>query len=325
MGSEQLFAAIASDPVRVCTSFTASLIALRDYFLAEKVTTVAMEATGVYWIPVYEVLEEAGLEVCVVNAAHARNLPVRKTDLNDCQWIAELHAKEMLNSGFIPPTLIRELRDYTRLRHDPIEMCSPHILHRQKALDQMNIKLHVVLSDLTEVSGQRLVKAILDGVRAADQLLELGAAQGLKTKRQKRLEALPGRWQESQIFALRQAYENWQHYPQQLGACDQQIALVLGRLAGRGPRIATKWTDQVASAAFSRACRTHILRDGTKFGAKQIPCVGRILPACSRQARRANRQHCRRPQTGGAVLPHAQIWLGLRRAGTGRIQKKYKE
>jgi transposase len=235
VGSEQLFAAIASGPVRVFTSFTASLIQLRDFLLAEKVTTVAMEATGVYWIPVYEVLEEAGLEVCVVNAAHARNLPARKTDMNDCQWIAELHAKEMLNSGFIPPALVRELRDYTRLRHDHIEMCSPHILHMQKALDQMNIKIHEVLSDLTGVSGQRMVKAILDGVRAADELLELCDAQVLKTKRQKMLDALHGRWKESQIFALRQAYENWQHYQRQLGACDQQIALVLGRLAAQAP------------------------------------------------------------------------------------------
>jgi hypothetical protein len=145
VGSEQLFVAVGPGSVRVFSSFTASLIQLKDYLLEQKVTTVAMEATGVYWLPSYEVLEEAGLEVCVVNAAHARNLPARKTDMKDCQWLAELHTKQMLNSGFIPPTDIRELRDYTRLRQDHIEMGSPHILHMQKALDQMNIKIHEVL------------------------------------------------------------------------------------------------------------------------------------------------------------------------------------
>jgi transposase len=235
VGSEQLFAAIASGPVRIFSSFTTSLTSLREYLLQEHVTTVAMEATGVYWIPVYEVLEEAGLEVCLVNAAHARNLPARKTDMNDCQWIAELHSKEMLNSGFIPPALIRELRDYTRLRQYHVEMCAPHILHMQKALDLMNLKIHDVLSDITGASGQRLVRALIGGERNALALLELCDAQVLKAKRQRMLDALQGRWKESQLFALRQAYENWQHYQRQISACDQQIAQVLARLAEATP------------------------------------------------------------------------------------------
>ena len=208
VGSEQLFVAVGPGSVRVFSSFTASLIQLKYHLLEQKVTTVAMEATGVYWLPVYEVLEEAGLEVCVVNAAHARNLPARKTDMKDCQWLAELHSKQMLNSGFIPPTAIRELRDYTRLRQDHIQMSSPHILHMQKALDQMNIKIHEVLSDITGASGQRLVQAIIEGVRDRELLLSLCDAQVLKHKRQRMLAALQGRWKESQVFALRQAYEN---------------------------------------------------------------------------------------------------------------------
>jgi transposase len=231
VGSEQLFVAVGPGSVRVFSSFTASLIQLKDYLLEQKVTTVAMEATGVYWLPAYEVLEEAGLEVCVVNAAHARNLPARKTDMKDCQWLGELHTKQMLNSGFIPPTAIRELRDYTRLRQDHIEMGSPHILHIQKALDQMNIKIHEVLSDITGVSGQRMVQAIIDGVRNRELLLALCDVQVLKHKRQRMLDALEGRWKPSQVFALRQAYENWGHYQKQIAACDQQIAAVLERLA----------------------------------------------------------------------------------------------
>jgi transposase len=238
VGSEQLFVATGPGSVRVFSSFTASLIQLRDYLLEQKVTTVAMEATGVYWLPAYEVLEEAGLEVCVVNAAHARNLPARKTDMKDCQWLAQLHSKQMLNSGFIPPTAIRELRDYTRLRQDHIEMGTPHILHMQKALDQMNIKIHEVLSDITGASGQRLIQAIIDGVRNRELLLALCDEQVIKHKRQRMLDALEGRWKESQLLALRQAYENWLHYQKQIAACDQQIARVLERLAPPEPVIA---------------------------------------------------------------------------------------
>ena len=235
VGSEQLFVAVGCSHVRVFSSFSASLVELKDYLLEQKVTTVAMEATGVYWLPVYEVLEEAGLEVCVVNAAHARNLPARKTDMKDCQWLAELHSKQMLNSGFIPPATIRELRDYTRLRQDHIEMSSPHILHIHKALDQMNIKIHEVLSDITGVSGQRMVQAIINGVRNPELLLGLCDPQVLKNKRERMLAALEGRWKESQVFALRQAYENWLHYQKQIAACDQQIGRVLERLAANTP------------------------------------------------------------------------------------------
>jgi transposase len=239
VGSEQLFAAVASGPVRVFSSFTASLIQLKDFLLEQQVSTVAMEATGVYWLPVFEVLEEAGLEVCVVNAAHARNLPARKTDMKDCQWLAELHSKQLLNSGFIPPAAIRELRDYSRLRQDHIEMASPHVLHMHKALDQMNIKIHEVLSDLTGASGRRLIDAILAGERQPEVLVNLCDVLVLKNKRAAMLAALQGRWKESQVFALRQAYENWSHYQKQIAACDQQIARVLEGLAAQRPPLDT--------------------------------------------------------------------------------------
>jgi transposase len=235
VGSEQLFVAVAAGPVRVFSTFTTALIQIKEPLLAQQVTPVAMEATGVYWVPIFEVLEEAGLEVYVVNAAHARNLPARKTDMKDCQWLAELHSKQMLNSGFIPPAAIRELRDYTRLRQDHIQMATPHILHMQKALDQMNLKIHEVLSDLTGASGQRLVEAILGGERQPERLVALCDVLGLKNKRSQMIEALQGRWKESQLFALRQAYENWGHYQKQIAACDQQMGQVLERLAAQQP------------------------------------------------------------------------------------------
>ena len=114
VGSEQLFVAVVGGPVQIFETFTESLHALRDCLLRQGVTTVAMEATGVYWLPVYEVLEAAGLKVCVVNGAHVKSLPGRKSDMADCQWLAELHSCGLLRPAFVPPAQIRQLRDYVR-------------------------------------------------------------------------------------------------------------------------------------------------------------------------------------------------------------------
>ncbi|HVO22440.1 MAG TPA: IS110 family transposase [Candidatus Margulisiibacteriota bacterium] len=232
VGSEKLHVAIVNGPVQVFDTFTESLYALRDMVLAAGVTTVAMEATGVYWLAVYEVLEAAGLEVCVVNGAHVKSLPGRKSDLQDCQWLAELHSCGLLRSGFLPSAIIRRLRDYQRLRQDHIRMASAHIQHMQKALDRMNLKIHEVLSDLTGVSGLRLVRALVQGVRNRTVLLELCDQQILRHKRERMLKALRGHWKDEHLFALRQALEGWEFYQRQIADCDQQITRVLQDLAG---------------------------------------------------------------------------------------------
>jgi len=235
VGSERLHVAVVNQAVQVFDTFTDSLQALRDYLLSAGVTTVAMEATGVYWLPVYEVLEAAGLEVCVVNGAHVKSLPGRKSDMQDCQWLAELHSHGLLRSGFVPPHDIRRLRDYQRLRQDHIRMGSAHIQHMQKALDRMNLKIHEVLSDLTGLSGLGLVRAILDGVRDRQQLLALCDVQIVQRKREAMLKALKGNWQPEHLFALRQAYEGWKFYQQQIAACDHEISAVLEQLAAGAP------------------------------------------------------------------------------------------
>lgn len=233
LGTEKAFVAIAEGPVRVFSTFTASLRDLRDFLLEEKVVSVAMEATGVLWIPIYEMLTDAGLECCVVNAAHARNLPARKTDMKDCQWIASLHSKQMLSSGFIPPAQIRELRDYWRLRKDHVEMGSAHLLHIQKALEQMNLKIHEVLSDMTGASARALIEAIVAGERCPQELLKKCDPQIVDKKSVKMLAALEGHWKASQLFALEQGYENWQHYQKQIGKCDQKIAELLRSMTAK--------------------------------------------------------------------------------------------
>ena len=235
VGSERLHVAVVNQPVQIFDTFTESLQALRDYLLRAGVTTVAMEATGVYWLPVYEVLEAAGLEVCVVNGAHVKSLPGRKSDMQDCQWLAELHRHGLLRGGFVPPQAIRRLRDYQRLRQDHIRMGSAHIQHMQKALDRMNLKIHEVLSDLTGLSGLRLIQAILEGVRAPLLLLERCDVQIVRRKREAMLKALKGNWQPEHLFALRQAHEGWQFYQQQIAACDREISAVLEQLAAGAP------------------------------------------------------------------------------------------
>lgn len=235
VGSERLHVAVVNQAVQVFDTFTDSLHALRDYLLSAGVTTVAMEATGVYWLPVYEVLEAARLEVCVVNGAHVKSLPGRKSDMQDCQWLAELHSHGLLRGGFVPPHDIRRLRDYQRLRQDHIRMGSAHIQHMQKALDRMNLKIHEVLSDLTGRSGLRLIQAILQGVRAPHLLLECCDVQIVTRKRAALLKAVKGNWQAEHLFALRQAYEGWQFYQRQIAACDREISAVLAELAASAP------------------------------------------------------------------------------------------
>lgn len=232
VGSEQLHVSIAGGPAKVFGTTTAELHALRDYFLEQGVRTVAMEATGIYWLCPYEVLEEAGLEVVVVNGKYVKNLPGRKTDLSDCQWQATLHAHGLLKPGFVPPEHIRRLQDYLRLRSDHIVMAGSHEQHMQKALDRMNLKIHEVISDLTGVSGLKMVQAILAGERQPGALLALCDQQIQKRKAGRLRAALEGSWKAEHLFALRQAYELWQFYQQKIAECDQAIETVLQGLVG---------------------------------------------------------------------------------------------
>ena len=236
VGSEYMHVAVYNGPTTVFTTMTSQLYEIAKFFKEQAVTTVVMEATGVYWMALYQVLEEAGLEVLVVNGAHVKNLPGRKSDMSDPQWLAELHAHGLLRSGFVPPESIRRLRDYQRLRQDHIQMGSAHILHMQKALDRMNIKIHEVLSQLVGVSGLRVIRAILKGERNAEKLVELCDDQVLATKRERMIEALHGFWQPEHLFALGQGLEGWEFYQQQMAACDQRIDEVLQQIRPAQPQ-----------------------------------------------------------------------------------------
>jgi hypothetical protein len=223
VGSEQMHASIAGGAPEVFGTVTSQLHALRDWLLAQGVRSVAMEATGVYWLPLYSVLEAAGLEVLMVNGRQTRNLPGRKTDMLDCQWGATLHSHGLLRAGFVPPADIRRLQDYLRLRADHISSAATHVQHMQKALERMNVKLHDVISSLTGVSGLAVVRAILDGERDPERLLALCDLRIQRAKAQRIKESLRGTWQAEHLFALRQALQSWEHYQRQVAECDRQV------------------------------------------------------------------------------------------------------
>lgn len=235
VGSEKLHTSIAGDEPVVFGTFTNEIYRLRDHFLQQGVQTVAMEATGVYWLYVFEVLETAGLEVIMVNGRTVRNVPGRKTDMADCQWIATLHAHGLLRSGFVPTAEIRRLQDYIRLRADHVTGAASQVQKMQKALERMNIKFHDVISDLTGVSGQKVIAAILDGQRDPEQLLGLCDEQIRKKKRERVIESLRGTWREEHLFALGQAMAAWKFYQTLLIECDRQIERVLKGLADKTP------------------------------------------------------------------------------------------
>jgi len=236
VGSETLHVSIAGDTPKVLGTTTGQLHALREWLLQHGVRSVAMEATGVYWLCAYEVLEQAGLEVLVVNGKHVKNLPGRKTDLKDCQWIATLHAHGLLRSGFVPPEHIRRLQDYLRLRADHVTMAASHVQHLQKALERMNVKLHDVISSVVGVSGLKVIRAILAGQRDPHQLLGLCDVQIQKKKADAVKEALRGNWKAEHLFALQQALELWEFYQEKIAECDQRIETVLRELAGPEPQ-----------------------------------------------------------------------------------------
>jgi len=174
VGSEQLHVAIAGDTPKVVGPFTGDLERLRDWFQEQRVHSVAMAATGVYWLYVYEVLTAAGLEVVVVNGRQGQNVPGRKPDLADCQWLATLHAHGRLRGGFVPPADLRQLQDYQRLRADPLIGAASQVQKRPQALERMHLKFHEVISDLVGVSGLKVVRAILRGERRPGERLALG-------------------------------------------------------------------------------------------------------------------------------------------------------
>jgi transposase len=217
-------------PVRSFRSLTADLGALADWLQACGIETVAMESTGVYWIPLYELLEERGFEVVLVNARHVRNVPGRKSDVLDCQWIQQLHSYGLLRGSFRPDDSIVRLRGYLRHREMLVQSGAAHIQHMQKALSQMNIQVHNVLSDITGTTGMRILRGLASGDYDPQRLAEFRDYR-CRATREQIAASLVGNYRQEHLFALRQALELYDFYQAQIEACDREIERVLGELA----------------------------------------------------------------------------------------------
>lgn len=230
IGSRDIFISVDSEPVKSFETFTESFYEARDYLLSQGIETVAMEATGVYWVILYDILEQAGLDVWLVDGRETRQVPGRKTDVKDCQWIQQLHSYGLLNRCFVPDDAVKEVRAYQRMREDHIRSASMHVNHMQKALTEMNIRLKEVLSQIHGASGMAIIEAILTGERDVEKLLSLCHVSIREKKAEAVRESLNGYYTPSGLFALQQAYDGYQFYQQQIKACDHQLQQSMERI-----------------------------------------------------------------------------------------------
>ena len=210
------------EPVRSFGTLTGDLHALADWLVACKITTVALEATGVYWIPLFQLLEARGLEVCLVNARHVKNVPGRKTDVQDCQWLQYLHSVGLLHASFRPPAAVCAVRSLLRHRDSLIHTGCAHLLRVQKALDQMNLQLHHAVSDITGETGLAILDAIVAGERDAAVLARLRHPRCRKSQAEIAA-ALRGDWKAEHLFTLRQSLEAWRYHQTLAEQCRTEI------------------------------------------------------------------------------------------------------
>ena len=233
IGSAAHFVAVPperdDEPVREFASFTADLHRLADWLDACGVDTVAMESTGVYWIPLYELLESRGFTVLLVNARHVKNVSGRKSDVLDCQWLQQLMSFGLLRGAFRPADQVCELRSLSRQRTMLLRSQGRFVQHMQKALTQMNIQLANVISDVAGETGQRILRAIVAGERDGRALAQLRNAR-IRASEDEIAKSLQGNWRAEHLFALKQALDAFDFCGTQLAECDAQIQAQLQAL-----------------------------------------------------------------------------------------------
>jgi len=236
VGATQIYVSVPPDrdtqSVRCFATFTGDLHAAADWLQNCQIDSVAMESTGVYWIPFFQLLESRGLKVFLVNARHVKNVPGRKTDVEDCQWLQYLHTVGLLRASFRPEQAVCTVRSILRHRDSLVQMASVHIQHMQKSLDQMNLQLHHVISDITGLTGTVIIDAILQGER--DPLKLAGLRDGrIKATEQTIAKALVGEYRAEHLFTLGHSLAAYRHYQQLIAACDAEIQRYLAQLESR--------------------------------------------------------------------------------------------
>ncbi len=223
-----------AQPVRTFGTFSGELHRLADWLQEVGITTVAMESTGVYWIPVFEILQGRGIEVLLVNARHVKHVPGRKSDVNDAQWLQQLHQYGLLRGSFRPREGVARLRAYLRHRERLVEYAAAHIQHMQKALMQMNVQVHHVVTDITGVTGMRIIRAIVSGIQAPEALAEFRDARCTASPETIRA-ALTGNYRPEHVFALRHALELYDVPQDKIAECDAEIEAILRALTAERP------------------------------------------------------------------------------------------
>lgn len=236
IGAREIYVAVPPDrdpePVKMFATFTEDLNRMADWLERCGVRTVAMESTGVYWIPLFEILDKRGLKPCLVNARHMKNVPGRRTDWHDCQWIQYLHSVGLLRSAFRPDDEVCAVRALMRHRGELVVMAAQHVQHRQKAMTQMNLQLHHVIDDITGLTGLAIVDAILSGERDPETLAGLRHYR-IKADTETIRKSLEGNWRREHLFTLRQSRQAYGNYQKQIEECDAEIVALLNDI---GPK-----------------------------------------------------------------------------------------
>ena len=226
MGAREIFVAVPADrdaeSVRSFPTFTEDLHRLADWLQRCCIDTVAMESTGVYWIPLFQILESRGFQVCLVNAQHVRHVPGRKSDVLDCQWLQYLHSVGLLKASFRPEQDVCAIRSLLRHRESLVQMACVHVQHMHKALDQMNLQIHHVISDITGVTGLAIVDAIVSGKTNPKELAKLRDHR-IKASIETVTKSLVGDYRAEHIFTLKQSLIAYRYYQQLIGECDQEV------------------------------------------------------------------------------------------------------
>jgi transposase len=307
--------------VRSFGTCTADLMALADWLARCKVTTVAMESTGIYWTTLFELLEARGFEVFLVEPRQSRHAPGRpKSDVLDCQWLQRLHSYGLLSASFRPAEQVVVLRSYLRQRQMLIRYAGQHVQHMQKALEQMNVKLTEVVSSITGVTGMAIIQAILRGQRDPLVLAKLRHDNCKRTEAEI-ARALYGNWRAEHLFALQQAVQVHEFYQQQLQECDAQLQAYLGSLADasggqprprrqrrRSPKRATEPAFDVAGALYRMSGRDLTVLEGIDANTALV-LLSEVGPDVSRFA----------------TVKHFTSWLGLspqHQGSAGKIRSR---
>ena len=226
IGAREIYVSVPGDrdvnPVRKCETFTADLHQMAEWLVSCGITTAAMESTSVYWIPVYDVLEQHGIQPCLVNPRNMKNVPGKRTDFHECQWIQHLHSMGLLHSAFRPDGEVCAVRSLMRHRNDLVEMASQHVQHMQKALTQMNVQFQHVISDITGLTGLAILDAIVAGEHDPAKLARLRDPR-IKASEQTIRKSLEGNWRAEHVLALKQRLSLYRSYRDQINDCDKEI------------------------------------------------------------------------------------------------------